>query len=341
MKKLFSFLLAILLLSSGVPVGAKGTKDWKSAYSAYLTNTVMKTKNAAGNTPVGFSVWDLDGNGVPELIVSDGNYAAAVTHIYGYEGGKVIEIGTFGTVGYFLFDPVNLRLRSVDFHDNGCMSDVRYKLKDNRLIKTYYTDEVVENGKEKYIVNGKEVPSNEYALRNYKSKDVFWLGLGSTFDLDSDVVKAVFGSYNSYKTAYSRLTKAVKDAEEPVMRDINGDGTPELFYRTDKRYYIFTYRGGTLYHYDDINYEKDVRHEIIYSEDAGTLTCCCYDRYVTGYDTRRTGEKSFLDRMIFNHTSYDSTENYDIGGFEFSKGTYEKYLKKRIGKQYYVIYSNK
>ena len=85
---------------------------WKELYAIELR------KHIESFSPK-FNIHDLDGDGVPELLISDDDCHAASGEIFTVYHGKLKHLGNFGSCGEFLFDPDNRYIISMDFHDAG------------------------------------------------------------------------------------------------------------------------------------------------------------------------------------------------------------------------------
>ena len=77
--------------------------DWSAAFRSFVLNETYRTMGQTYYTPdsyhpIDFALHDLDGDGVPELIVFNGGNAMAETtwHVYQYKNGEIVYLGRIG-----------------------------------------------------------------------------------------------------------------------------------------------------------------------------------------------------------------------------------------------------
>ena len=152
--------------------GMNEKSSWKELYSAELKRHIdsLSTK---------FNICDLDGDGIPELLISDGDYHAAGGRIFTVNDGKLSDLGGYGSWGEFQYDPINKYIFSgmtgqgetycsvfrldngkmveiVSFHDNrGAVDESKWQFEVNNQSvtrETFYIEQA------KYNFSNNELP---------------------------------------------------------------------------------------------------------------------------------------------------------------------------------------
>jgi hypothetical protein len=140
---------------------------WKQAYQNTITEY---TKNSEFSSEVMWNIIDLDADGVPELLISEGGFRAAGVRFYGYSNGKAevvtdekgeaIVTGSFGEV----FVTMENDLVSSIYMGQGYQFYSVYKYENHKLTELVSLGDDAGLGNEKvnYMVNGKEASEAEY-----------------------------------------------------------------------------------------------------------------------------------------------------------------------------------
>ena len=140
---------------------------WKQAYQNTITEY---TKNSEFSNEVKWDIKDLDSDGVPELLISEGDFHAAGVRFYGYSNGKAVPVtdekgeavnlGSFGSVSVCTED----NLVYSGYMGQGYQFSWIYKYENQKLTEliSLEDNEVLENEKTYYKMNGKEVSEAEY-----------------------------------------------------------------------------------------------------------------------------------------------------------------------------------
>ena len=96
--------ITALASTTGLHDSQTAHTDWNSAYysfvmeGGYLNSGEQYFLQGMSAEPIVFSLHDMDGDGVPELIISNGNasMAGATSYVYAYRDGYVVYLGYAG-----------------------------------------------------------------------------------------------------------------------------------------------------------------------------------------------------------------------------------------------------
>jgi hypothetical protein len=140
-----------------------GGSVWNDLYITELTKHIGKNTAA-------FNIYDLDGNGIPELLLSVDNYHGANAEIFTVADGKLVDLGRFGAYGDFDYDPINKYIKD-SFFNQGVGVTTFYNILDNKIVSLIHFDYNGFNPSDvKYAVDdisvSKEVFDAEYAKYN-------------------------------------------------------------------------------------------------------------------------------------------------------------------------------
>ncbi len=129
-------------------------KTWKDAYQSFVLGKQYKKNGQTFNdSKVEFSIFELDSDGIPELIVGNGidsgNLACA--YVYAYKSNKVTYVGKLDGIASnvrICSDP-NYSGLYLETGDNGVFEGYYYEISNNKLIKKYVLKKTVimENGR--------------------------------------------------------------------------------------------------------------------------------------------------------------------------------------------------
>ncbi len=178
--------------------------DWKSAYSAYLTDVLQTVNEEDG---AGFSVLDINGDGVPELFRSEGMYHVSGVDILTYNGG-LRHLGYFGSYGNVSYYPDTNELLSSNM-GMGYLSGTFMTLNGDDFISTLsYSDDSgaidPESGEEpEYIINGQKVTMEKYIEATGSHSEYDFCVLGTDNELTMENIEALAKGQYKAPTMYS------------------------------------------------------------------------------------------------------------------------------------------
>lgn len=204
---------------------------WRSAYRKQLEE-IMNNKQYPDQS-VSFSLHDLNGDDIPELIVSKGLHREGCC-IYTFNE-NIIEIGHFGSHSSIMYYPEKNIIES-NSSESGVVSYSYYRTDkiDNGSFSKIKNLECYtpENENAQYKIDDKPVTQEEYhkAINEYIRE--YKVDLGMNFRLNEKTLDIAFNDYNDYKECYKDFLYGMDDADESYgfsLCDVSGDGIPELF----------------------------------------------------------------------------------------------------------------
>lgn len=307
------------------------SEDYKAPYTEILMQRLSSQDPDAS-----FELFDIDSDGTPELIISNGSAHMSTADIYTISDGKavrlenstshdmVFEDGGFGSNGEVSVSEKGYIL----CHVNGTGTDISeyYSLKDGKLTKLLDAqhNEWPEEAGYEYGINGNEVSEAEYNDAVAEFEDIDWTTAGRKYALDNDAIKSVLGNdVNSepqadYKDAYkAKLLEVMYDenATSPSfdLFDMDNDGIPELFMSIGDYHaagvFAYTFKNGAL-----VNLSADDYAFGSYGEAAVSA-----DGYLTGeymgmgmtydYFYKLEGDKLVLKKSIVSEEFPDPTDD--------------------------------
>ena len=295
-----------------------------------------------------FSVYDVNDDHVPELIISYGGY-----------GDKTFLVKTLNDSVYTEFEPITKcdqlsyvmdrsLLTTVRYHDDIQVQNVQlYRIKSGIMANVGSFQRSATAAKE----DGEPVTDDKYDedYNHFISGVIKSMGLD--FGFDDETIDAALGKVDSWQKGYEAVLndylkyKKANDDNHFSLYDINGDDVPELFVSGGYHYApyidIFSWNGcvvpvGSFGTDGTIGYSTDSK-ELISIVDNPSYTAGS----VYTFDT----EGNYKFSEVFN---YGNTENskqqdanaevvYKINGEFTDKSDYEKQVKEHVKKSYYVL----
>ncbi|MCR5168057.1 MAG: hypothetical protein K6C13_12720 [Oscillospiraceae bacterium] len=393
MKKFVSMVSAAVIAASmtvvtAVPASAAKDTGWKKAYTDFLKKEAKKNIGEdfqhtwdTLKLEKSFSVYDLDGNKTPELIVFDD----MGTHIYTYSGGKVVQMKAET-------DNPN----AWEFNEEGAGAYLWWK--DNTTEFWYSPSEKVansyttgtgywfyyfkfKNGKQKEIFSGEQCgPCNltyngkvhsygfdddpvsykkfisEISAQTPKDR----IHLGYSFRMNDAEISCAISGGNNYKTLYKKFLNArigKKDTKNFRMKDISGDGIPELFLKTSvggsDSTKIYTYADNRIVYYGDVSEEyisdnillrnqidfmyifandENIKETLTYNSNTNTIRLKRKGDLYTCMIFFKPGKNSMGEATVFaSGKNNEGNQVYVIDGVTVTKKKYNSELTKFAG----------
>lgn len=216
---------------------------WQNSYQSKLDE--FKGSDTFSSDSA-FDLFDMTGDGNPELIISQGTDKTAVCDIYTYSDGALTALGTAGYNGEFDYLPEFGLIRE-EYHGDGFLIG-KFRQFDHGELADFLTysdnsDSASEGVSIKHVINGEEVLLRDYeaALVQYVDSLTMHLGRKYTFGDDSlnyairraESWGAVLGSGRK-ATCRKKLLEIAEEMGEDnkdaafELCDLNGDDTPEI-----------------------------------------------------------------------------------------------------------------
>ena len=241
-------------VSAVAPSAAQG-KTWEELYASMLRKEI----GSPSEYPDGFdafSVFDIDSDGTPELILSQGDYHGAGCTIYTVSGGKTVKVGEVGSYGECACVPSKKYVVS-SYMGMGYTTIAYYEMNGTELTQIIQFDDnagVAEDSEEiTYTIDGEEVTAAEYDAKYDEMHIDSSISLGRTFPLTENSTEYAVAGVKDCKTAYSRLLtdRCINIRDQDIsdrftLMNITGDSTPELILRHYDISYIYTFTDGKV-----------------------------------------------------------------------------------------------
>ena len=281
MKKLAAILFATVLLcgcssknsSSSIPTVApnyegieaptdeSGTIDWATPY-----NTVIQDfrKTAECNDTARFSIYDMNDDRLPELIISYGEPGNRSYLLYTIYDDMLTSLGNYAGYSELCLIMERNLIATFAYQDN--VQDVQlYREKNDKFANVGS----FQRTNDLNVVDDQEVTSDEYDAEYKRIFHGVLKQLGRDHGFYDDVINAALGRCDDWKEAYASVMRdylKTYDDDQFSLFDITGDGVPELFVSGGYRYApyvdIYAWNGcpvpigtfgadGTLHYYAD------------------------------------------------------------------------------------------
>jgi len=203
-------------------------KTWQELYADELRNYMNSNRYSDDAM---FDLYDMNDDGIPELIISEGLPTIRECIIYTMYEEKLINLGEYGSYGGVGFNTDKNLLLSLYDHQ-GYFSYGLYGLSNDafeHVFSAYNDANAVGEEKATYKINGEIVNAEKYneELSKYESNNCVWLG--RKYTLDEENIKSVLlnGGYeddnnNNQDKTYGDYTYRVNENDEIVIVKYNG-----------------------------------------------------------------------------------------------------------------------
>lgn len=212
--------------------------EWQKAYKQALFDFMDSDEYFWGNNIIehsAFSLYDLNTDGTPELIISEDTSHAAGCHIYTYDNGLIYlgKYGAYGDIGYYEDMGIIVSWNM----GQGIEHNGFFRLENNEIniIAKFYND-VGYIGKEQatFKFNDTEITEDEYNAKLAEYSGIEYVSLGRDYSFDE---------IDTSLTEYSRII-SVSRASELLWNGLEKyDGRHISYYNRQKfdgrTYYIF------------------------------------------------------------------------------------------------------
>ncbi len=186
--------------------------DWQELYYNELSELITPPF-VMPNTPM-FNIYDLDKNGVPELMLSHGLFHMAFCYIYTVENGELIKLGEYGENGEFSFDSENKLIYDKYYGwGNGMLKVYKYE--------NGYTEEIISFNSSLdtgiYEINGEEVLEDTY-IEEYKKYNF----ISEYEEFPGVYIRNDFGSIDYFLNRENVTEEAFYTARENYFEETEG-----------------------------------------------------------------------------------------------------------------------
>lgn len=135
--------------------------DYVKAYTDILMNISKEIPEIADAANARFALAYIDNDGIPELVVSEGDAHASACILFTYRDGKAVNLGPFGGYGTLTYYEKGGVI--VDgYGNNGHFIEAVYTLENGVAALAFEGETQAEVGGEVYFIDGIEVSEKEY-----------------------------------------------------------------------------------------------------------------------------------------------------------------------------------
>lgn len=302
--------------------------EWQEPYRSKLEEfrNSENYSESAGISGSMFDLYDLNSDGIPELIISSDKDKIPYCEIFTFSGGNVISIGENGDSGGFRFYP-ETGIVSNEHEGNGFVIGEYLTISDNSLqteISYYNNSASASMGAAiTYEINREEVtlPQYEEALSEYDASPFLDVGRKYTFGSDS-IDYALFCSESWGAVMPSSQKKAYQDKLSEIAEtsgseaafelfDLNGDDNAELIVSNsisgENSCRIFSYSDGELIELESV--DNSVLFVAIDDEKRTVL-------FVISESTDSVADNSKLGSFIQCGRKFILSDEYIISAFQ-------------------------
>lgn len=212
--------------------------DWQKAYKQALFDFMESDEYFSGSDIIehsAFSIYDLNTDGTPELIISEDTSHAAGCHIYTYDGELIYigKYGAYGDIGYYEDNGMIVHYNI----GQGIEYEIFNRLENNQInmIAKFFND-VGYRGKEQatFEFNDTEITEDEYNAKLEEYRGIEYVSLGRDYSFDE---------IDTALTEYSRII-SVSRASELLWLNIEKYDRRHISYNgrrnfDDRTYYVF------------------------------------------------------------------------------------------------------
>ncbi|MBO5163911.1 MAG: hypothetical protein J6B75_05620 [Ruminococcus sp.] len=211
--------------------------DWQKAYKQALSDFMGSDEYFSGSDIIehsAFSIYDLNTDGTPELIISEDTSHAGVCHIYTYDNGLISlgKMGSYGDIGYYEDNGTIVHYNL----GQGIEYEIFNRLENDQIniIANFYNDVGYRGEDGVYKFNDTEITKDEYDAKLAEYRGTEFVSLGRDYSFDE---------IDTALTEYSRIISVSRASEllwlnlpESDNRHISYDSRKKF---DDKTYYIF------------------------------------------------------------------------------------------------------
>ena len=132
---------------------------WIKAYKGVLLD-LKKADVELTTQEAKFCLCYIDGDDIPELVVSTGDFHAAGCYVFTFSNGKAVNLGPFGSFGVIQYIEKSGVIID-NLGNNGYFNETYYKL-ENGMIESLLDFEIETIDSEKYYIDGSEITKAQY-----------------------------------------------------------------------------------------------------------------------------------------------------------------------------------
>lgn len=173
--------------------------DWQKAYKQALFDFMDSNEYFSGSDIIehsAFSIYDLNTDGTPELIISEDTSHAGNCHIYTYDDGLIYlnRMGAYGDIGYYEDNGMIVHYNL----GQGIEYEIFNRLENDQIniVANFYNDVGYRGDEGVFKLNDTEITKDEYDAKLAEYRGTEYVSLGRDYSFD-EIYEAL--------TEYSRI----------------------------------------------------------------------------------------------------------------------------------------
>ncbi len=206
---------------------------WQDKYEEFLLDAINGKKTVLGYEleieECRFDVKSIDGDEIPELLVSEGEFPGSKVSIFSYDGFEIRLLGSLGTNGSIDYIERENKIFVTEETEEQKTFSV-YSISDYKMAEVFNATEFFTEGEEKLLINGEETDKENYdALLAQNTPEEFETAGRNMFELKSEYVLPVIEGNTEAIEAQEieTTTEAASETLEESISDVSEYVTDE------------------------------------------------------------------------------------------------------------------
>ena len=206
---------------------------WQDKYEEFLLDAINGKKTVLGYEleieECRFDVKFIDGDEIPELLVSEGEFPGSKVSIFSYDGFEIRLLGSLGTNGSIDYIERENKIFVTEETEEQKTFSV-YSISDYKMAEVFNATEFFTEGEEKLLINGEETDKENYdTLLAQNTPEEFETAGRNMFELKSEYVLPVIEG-NTEAIEAQEIETTTEEASETLEESI----PDETRYATDE-----------------------------------------------------------------------------------------------------------
>lgn len=201
---------------------------WQDKYEEFLLDAINGKKTILGYEleieDCRFDVKFIDGDEIPELLISEGSFPGSKVSIFGYDGFEVRLLGSLGSNGSIDYKEGENKIFVTEETEEQKTFSI-YSIGDYKLGEVFNATEFVTEDVEKLLINGEETDKANYdAILAQNTPEEFETAGRNMFELRSEYVLPVIEGNTQAIEAQQTETTAEEEetsADEETTEDLS------------------------------------------------------------------------------------------------------------------------
>ncbi len=196
---------------------------WQDKYEEFLLDAINGKKTVLGYEleieECRFDVKFIDGDEIPELLVSEGEFPGSKVSIFSYDGFEIRLLGSLGTNGSIDYIERENKIFVTEETEEQKTFSV-YSISDYKMAEVFNATEFFTEGEEKLLINGEETDKENYdTLLAQNTPEEFETAGRNMFELKSEYVLPVIEG-NTEAIEAQEIETTTEEASETLEESI-------------------------------------------------------------------------------------------------------------------------